>query len=651
MAYSVKKRNSKEPEKAAPTKIEKELAFVKAQFDDAEDSSEDYRKEAEVYRAYYDGYQWTEAEKQAIEARGQPVITDNKIKDKIETYLGIERKGRADPKAFPRNSPSDEEGADAATDALRFVQDENLMQYAVSDAAENLFVEGLCGMEVCVDKKVGKKSRRPKIKTPHVRWDRLYWDPHSFKCDFSDAKFKGTIAWMDLDDAIAKWPDKKAVIEASFEIVSSSSAETHEDKPRWVANTQGRKRIQVLEHRYIRKGQWSRCVVVAAGFLDDPAVSVYLDEEGEPVSDLELQAMYREGEDGTPYGAVRRYRDLQDDWNKRRSKSTHLLNTNQVLAEEGMLDDEQKAEIRKEAARPDGVISSPTGAKLAIQKNLDLAQGHVQLMMLTGAALDATGPNAALAGQTGDLSGRAKQVDQQGGLLAIDKPFDSIKHLKLRVYRQIWLRVKQYWTMETWIRVRDEEHLKFVALNRSTTKGELAAKALNGRKDLADEAKAQILTQLASDPKSREPAKENDVAELDIDIILDESPDVATLQQEQFGLLVEIAKARPEVPFKTLVELSSLTAANKRKVLDQDAEPDPMQQQMAMLNAKMAELEVQGKELANLLAEAKVQREVAATSKDEAAAKETAIDTIVKTAAYISGPDAQAPAKKQVSVN
>jgi hypothetical protein len=646
VANSVKKRK-KEPEKKGDE--DSELTYVKSQYEDAEQSSQEYRAEAEVYRRYYDGHQWTEAEKKALEARGQPVITDNKIKDKIETYLGIERKGRADPKAYPRNSPSDEEAADAATDALRFVADENLMQYAVSDAAENLFVEGLCGIDVCVDKKLGKKSRRPKIKTPHIRWDRLYADPHSFKCDYSDATFKGVITWMDIEAANDKWPDKKAVIEASF-LAAPTTTETHDDKPRYVINSSGRKRIQVLEHHYLRKGQWHRCVFVGAGFLEEPAVSAYVDEEGEPVSSLELQAMYRDGEDGTPYGAIRRYKDLQDDWNKRRSKSLHLLNTNQVVAEEGMLDEEQKAEIRKEAARPDGVISSPTGAKLTINKNLDLAQGHVNLMLLTGQALDATGPNAALAGQTGDISGRAKQVDQQGGLLAIDKPFDGIKHLKLRVYRQIWYRVVQFWTMETWIRVRDEEHLKFVALNRQTTKGELAAKALKGRKDLDQEQVAAIITQLAQDPESQKPAKENDVAEIDVDIILDETQDVVTLQQEQFSIIAELAKGRPEL-FKQVVELSSLTAANKRKVLDQDAEPDPMQQQMAAMQMKMAELELQGTELANLLAEAKVQREVAATAKDEAAAKETAIDSIVKTATYISGPDAEAPAEKRVNVN
>jgi len=638
VAYSVKKRKAKDesPE-------DTDLAFVKSQFDDAEDSSEEYRTEAELYRAYYDGYQWTEEERKAIESRGQPVITDNKIKDKIETYLGIERKGRADPKAFPRNNPSDEEAADAATDGLRYVADENLFQYARSNAAENLFVEGLCGLEICVDKKLPKKSRTPKIKVRHIRWDRLYFDPHSFQCDFSDATFKGIITWMDVDAAISKWPDKKEVIEQSFETIKPSSAQTHDDKPRWVLNTSGRKRIQVLTHEYLRESQWHRCVFVSAGFLEPPAVSTYVDEEGEPIGSIELQAMYREGEDGTPYGAIRRYKDLQDDWNKRRSKSLHLLNTNQVIAEEGMLDDEQKAEIRKEAARPDGVISSPTGAKLSIQKNLDLAQGHVNLMLLTGQALDATGPNAALAGQSADISGRAKQVDQQGGLLAIDKPFDSIKHLSLRTYRQIWHRIKQYWTMETWIRVRDEEHIKFVAFNRSTTKGELAAKALNGRKDLDEEAKAEILLKLLADPSSQEPAKENDVAELDVDIILDETPDVVSLQQEQFAVVAELAQGRPEL-FETVVQLSSLTAANKRKVLDQDKEPNPMQQQMAAMQAKMAEFEV-------MLAEAKIQREVAATEKDQAAARETAIDTVIKTATYMNGPDAATPAKKQVSVN
>jgi hypothetical protein len=643
VANRVKRRKDEEKK---PSETDLELAHVKNQFVDAEDTSTDYRTEAELHRAYFDGTgHWTEDEKKELEKRGQPTSTDNKIHDKIVYMLGVERKGRADPKAYPRNTPSDEEGADAATDALRYVADDNLFHYVRSDAAENLFIEGIAAIQTCVDKKLPKRSRTPKIRVSNIRWDRLYVDPHSMRADYADKKFCGIVTWMDAAEAKAKWSGKKDIIDAAFE-QSATQTETFDDKPRWYTNTSGRKRVQIFDHRYIKDGEWHECKFCGGGFLEEPKVSPYLDDEGEPECDIEIQALYREGKDGTPYGLVRRDKDPQDSWNKRQSKSLHLLNTNQVVLEEGLMSPEQIAEIRQEAARPDGVIQHPTGGKVVINKNLDLAQGHVNLMMIAGQQLAASGPNSALMGQTGDMSGRAKQVDQQGGLVAIDKPFDAIKYLTLRVYRQIWNRVTQYWTTETWIRVRDEQHVKFVGLNRKVTRGEVLAKALKGKKDIPDEEKERMLQQIAADPKSQEPAVMNDVTQLDVDIILDEAPDVVTLQQEQFGILVELAKARPEVPFKTLVELSALSSANKRKVLDQDEEPDPMQQQMAAMQMKLGELEM-------LLAKAKVRREVAATEKDEAAAQETHVDTAVKMATFVRGPEGEpgAPSKTQVSVN
>lgn len=630
------------------------LDYVKAQFVDAEDAAPTlaHREHGAKARRYRDGEQWTDAEIAKLEARGQPVITDNKIADKVEYLLGVERNGRTDPKAYPRNVPSDEQSADAATDALRYIADANMFNYVRSSAAEVMFVEGVCGIEIVVDK-TKKLAGSPKIAIRDIRWDRLYWDPHSMKADFSDAKYKGVVTWMDYEEAVAKFgtnKDAKAALEASIDrAATANNSEETDDKPRWVTNTSDRRRVQILDHYFLQPDGWWHCVFVDGGFLEKPAKSAYLDyessEEGVPACPIEIQALHRRGEDGEPYGRVKRDLDLQDDWNKRRSKSLHLLNVNQIEAEEGAFPDRDGTPgievARREASRPDGVILRTPGMEATVSRNLDLALGHLRMMELTGQSLAASGPNAALLGASGATSGRAKMVDQQGGMIAIDTPFDTLKYLVLRVYRQVWNRVRQFWTQETWLRVRDEEHLRFVALNRVRTRGEVIAETL-AKRQMPDEEKQQILARIASDPYYREQIKQNDVALLDVDIILDDAPDVVSLQQEQFTMLVQLAESRPEVPFKTLVELSSLSAENKRKVLAQDEAPDPMQAQMQAMQAKMAELEL-------ILSEAKVRREVAATAKDEAAANESRIDAAVKVAEF-TGADAGQP-KTSVSVN
>lgn len=630
------------------TSEDTQLTLVKSQFVDFEDNTVAYRSEAELMRAYKDGKQWTDKEIKAIEARGQPVITDNKIVDKIETMLGIEKERRTDPKALPRNNPADEKAAEAATDGMRYVADDNMWDFTKSEIAENLFVEGVGGVEITTDNKLPKNSKVPKVRLDHIRWDRQYWDPHSFDCDFGDGMFKGIVTWMDIGVALAKWPDSKTIIEASVELGAahmnstrsgSNTSDTFEDKPRWAINTSGRKRIQAFDHHFIKDGVWNRCIFVAAGFIKEPEPSPYLDDEGEPQSSIEYQALYRQGSDGMPYGAIRRYHDLQDDWNKRRSKSTHLLNTNQVIMEDGAAGSDPKAveKIRKEAARPDGVLVAVPGMKMDFNKNVDLAQGHLALMQLTGQALDSTGPNAALAGQTGSISGRAKQIDAQGGLIAIDKPFDQLRYLTLRTYRHIWNRITQYWKAETWIRIRDEEHLKFIPLNRTITIAEMMAERLGQERDISDEDKQKLLENIALNPEYRKTFKQNDVSQLDVDIIIDEAADVVTLQHEEFAVIAEVARTRPELPFSVIIEASSLRSDTKRKIKEA---MQPTDDPAAALAQQIAQAVAQ---LEPLIKEAEVRALAAKAAKDEAEAADTAMDTVIKTAEFTGGEASTAP--------
>lgn len=604
------------------------LSLVKSQFIDSVTSSDEAREEALISRRYFDGHQWTDAEKRVLQQRGQPCLTDNKVKDKIETLLGFERESRRDPKAWPRN-PQDDDSAEAATDAIRYVADDNQFDYIRSDVCEDMFIEGVGAIEITVDKKLPKNSKVPKVRVKQVLYDRVYWDQHSRRADFADAKYKGIVTWMDKDIALDKWSDKKAVIEAAADEVMSNT-DKFDDKPVWAQNVSGRTRIQILDHHYLLKGKWNRCVFCAGGFLEEPAESEYIDDEGEPISSLELQAVYRERADGAPYSIVRRYRDLQDDWNKRRSKSLHLLNTNQVIVEEGVLNPREVAEIRREAAKPDGVLQIPSGVKLSLQKNLDLAQGHVTLMQQTGQAFEDTGPNQALQGQSGSISGIAKQVDTQAGLISIDRPFDSVRHITIRTYRQIWMRIQQFWTEEAWVRVRDDKQIKFVALNREMTRAEALAEEL-GKMQMPDEEKQLYLAELARNPVYRDRVKLNDVTQMDVDIILDESPNSITVEQQQFEQLVLLATHGVPLPPRALIEASQLR--NKEQILEQmEGTNDPAQAAIAQAQKRAADLEEAKKA-------AEIESLQARSAKDSAAAEESQVDAAMKLAQ--AGSDAE----------
>ncbi len=649
-------------------KTGKEIAFqdddhqvVVSQFEEYADATIEIRKLAEKCRDYKDGNQWTGPERETLKKRKQPCITDNKVQDKVNTLLGIEKRQRTDPKAFPRNpSEQDEQAAEAATDALRFVADQNCYKTITrKPAADNLIVEGICYGQVIVEK---RKGREPYVCMEHIRQDRGYYDIHSLKDDFSDKRYCGYFTWMDYDEAVEnpKW-DKEA-LDASITGQSQAGPDKQlDDKPRWVLSGGKRKRVQIFKHYRIKAGVWHESVWCRGGWLEKEKPCTYKDEYGEPACCIEIQALYRDS-DGAPYGDVPRYLDLQDEHNKRRSKMLHLLNAKRIVARKGEFDNINA--LRDELHKPDGVLE-PNGdiAQLRIEDNLREAEGQWRLLQQTDMALSQTGPNAALAGTSGDLSGIAKARDQSAGELPITPLFDALDSWELRMYRQVWCRVRQFWNEEMWVRVTDDEQkVRWVGLNQPITQGDMAAQAAAQNPEfqaLPDEEKRMVIAQLAQRPEAREqmlgddgrPMRKNDIAMMDIDIIIDRGMDTITVQQEEFAQLVEIAKGRPEIPFDTLVEMSQLRATTKKRVMDKlTGANDPMAQQRAQMQQLLEQLNT-------ALLAAKVRRENAGASKDEAAATETGVDASVKIAQFTTpqpqgdGQTAKPASKATVSVN
>lgn len=581
-----------------------DLSLAQQQFLESYDASIDMRAEGEQARDYYDGKQWTAAEIDTLRKRKQPVITDNRIKDKVEYLLGLERRTRTDPKAYPRN-PNDEESAEAATDALRYLEETSQFDQIRSDCFENMLIEGYGACEVIYDSDVQE------IKVKRIRWDRLYFDPRSQERDFRDATYIGIVTWMDENRAKSRWPEKAEMFSGMFsEATKTSGGDTYDDKPRmWIDGK--RRRVQIMEH-YWWSGQWKRGVYCQGGWLEEPTDSPYKDEYGRPECPIILQAAYRD-RDGDCYGIVRRYKDLQDEINKRRSKSLHLLSSRQIVAEKGAVDDIAKARV--EVSRPDGYVEVTPGMRFELAPTSDLAAGQFNLLADAINALAATGPNAALQGNSGSLSGRAKQLDQEGGAIQIGALFDQLRYFQYRVYRSMWNRIRQFWTDETWIRVRDDEGaMKFVGLNTPITAGEQAVEQIRGQ--VPPEELMAMVQNIAADPMAQIPvAKKNAVAEMDVDIIIEEAPDTITIQQEQFQQLVNLASAGVVMPPEVYIEASSLR--NKRALIDKlKGAEDP----------QMAQAQQEAQALAKAGAEAEVMAKQAKAAKDDADAQKTRVE-------------------------
>lgn len=553
-------------------------------FESAEQATSDSREEAEKARDYYDGKQWTDAEVAALKKRKQPVITVNRIKPKINSLKGIEAQRRTLPKAYPRTQKH-EDDANAASDALRFVIEDQNFDVTRSKGFENLCIEGVAGVDIPVRHVNGEY----KIHIDYVMWDRLFYDPHSRMPNFSDAKYLGQVIWMDFEDAIAQFPEGEQALSDTLS-GESSVYETYGDAPRIRWADPKRKRVRIVEMWHKDGETWQHCIFTKGGILESMQ-SPYADEENYSIHGMVLGSAFID-RDGNRYGVVKDWIPIQDEINKRRSKAQHLLSVRQVITEKGAVEDINKA--RQELAKPDGVIEVVPNMKFEIAPTGDMAAAQFNLLQEAKNEIDAVGVNAALSGtDERQMSGRAQAMRQESGLNELGPLFDAVKQWQLDIYRAVWFRIRQFWTEEKWIRVTDDEkNVRFVGLNKPVTLGEQLLEEVQAQ---GREVTPEMQTQAQMDPMMQQVVSiKNPVAELDVDITLDEVPASASLQTEQFQMITELAKSGMQFPPKVIIKASQLR--NKEELLKEMGADGPppqvmqMQQQMQQMSQQMAEM-------------------------------------------------------------
>lgn len=561
-------------------------------FEAAEEASYEARQHAERDRDYYDNRQWTDAEVTELRKRKQPVITINRIQRKIDYLRGVEKQARTDPRAYAR-TPQHEQGAEAVTDSIRFVLDNNRADKLFSEAWDNLLVEGMEGVDVAVEQRRG----RYEIILMRMPWDRMFYDPHSSEPDFSDARYLGGVRWMDMADAKRKYPNARDKLAATMGLVTDS--DTYDDRPKWKAWADvKRDRVRVAQIWYQENGDWHWADFTEGGVLAG-GKSPYVDEDGESECPLHFQSAYV-NRDNERYGVVRAMIGPQDEINKRRSKALHLMTMRQVRVSQGAEAEGGDIDaIRRELAKPDGVIRGERD-DIEILNNNDQIAGHFQMLQHATQEIDLMGPNAAMQGKgVQDQSGRAILAQQQGGMVEMATLLDRHSDLKMRVYRAIWHRIRQFWAEERWIRVTDDErNTRFVGLNQPRTVADRLG-------DLDESQRAGVMQRMGlvpNDPRLRQVIEvQNSVEEMDVDIVLQEVPDTATLQTEQFAELVNLARAGVVFPQETYIEASQLR--NKDTLLEKlrgGGEMTPEQQQAAQaqqqIEQRNAAAEIAGKE-------------------------------------------------------
>lgn len=568
--------------------VKTETSQFEAWFTASEDATVDARAESERARDYVDGNQLTAEEVSELKRRGQPPVVINRIRRKVEWLKGLEVKQRTDPRAFPR-TPKHTQDAESITDAIRFVCDDQDWDQKRSEVYDDFLVEGFGGVEV-----IHKQNKRGETDVVINRypWDRLFYDPHSRRHDFSDARYKGIVLWMDQEDLEAEHPGEWDGIASQYGI----NSDTYDDRPRDIWFDQKRKRVRVLLMWYRKESRWHWVKFIKGSILDE-GESPYEDEDGESVCPLIMQSAFV-GRDNARYGIVRDMFGPQDEVNKRRSKALHSINSRQTVGVKGAF--RSVAELKRELAKPDGHVeidmeAFEDAARLGIKpfdvlQTADQTQGQIALLQEAKQEIDLLGANSALEGETSNsTSGRAVLARQQGGMIEIASLNDRLHMFTRNVYRHIWMRIRQFWREERWIRVTDDEaSARFVGLNQPQTLQDILA-------EMPEQQVQQIAMRMMlrpGDPRlSQVVGIKNNVSKIDVDIIMEEVPDQVTLAGEVFEALL---KYGPMIPPAVLIEADpTLPQKKKEKLLEmlqQPPAPSPGEQlELAEKKAGIAE--------------------------------------------------------------
>lgn len=510
-------------------------------------------------RRYYHGSHWTAEQLRVMKKRNQPAMTFNRISRKINGVVGLIEKLRQDPKAYAR-TPQHAEGADLATAALRYVLDEQAWKDKSPQCALDGAVDGIGGIEIEITQGDQKDSE---VAFQAVDVPSFFYDPRSYRDDFSDARYQGIGKWVDEDIAKQMFPKGKFEGANDYELQSNSDREM-----RWFQMTGGQKRVRLVDIWYKHNDGWCWAIFTGSEILME-GKSYLKDEKGK---DFCKYIMYSSNvdQDGDRYGFIRNMKSPQDGINARQSKMQHILASRRIILSQGAVDDIEK--IRAEWARPDGVVITNRPVNEGVKtddQSFDFA-GWTKLLELNLQEIENFGPNPALIGQgLESQSGRAIALLQQAGMAELGPYILSYRGWKIRVYRALWNTIQLFWKAERWVRVTDDQNLaQYIQINGIQT---------------GQDGTPQLV---------------NAIGSLDVDIILDEGPDHINGMQDIYETLSNVlpsiapvlSPGKAQAIVDILIESSPLPADVKKKFRDQAQQeaqaPPPVPPEVQALQAK-----------------------------------------------------------------
>lgn len=591
-----------------------------------------WRKEAAEDFKFRDGDQYTDEEKQYLQSQMRPVVVFNRTGVLVDAVVGAEIGNRREVRYIPRDV-NDSRPNELLTNAAEWFRDLCDAEDEESEAFKDCVTAGMGWTETRLDYE-NNPDGEPKIE--RVDPMEMVWDCHATKANLVDSRRRWRVRKMALEDAKEMFPgvDEDLLNAAWAEETEEDTEPNRNNRAEYYAGDgeelkSPSKEVIIVGCQYEEKETYYKALILppmppAAMVMAQPVmpqpVEVELDaekhkiaqEQGAVLKSVKLtrkrivqcfmgQDILKKPEPtqtggftwnvmtglsdhdkGVFYGIVRRAKDPQRWANKWLSQMMHILNSQAkggIMAEKGAFEDVRAAE--ENWAKPEGItilksgaLSGAAGPMIQPKPVAQFPAGFDRLMNYADEAIiKATGINMEMLGlrevnQPGVLEHQRKQQ----GVAILASFFDS-----LRRYRKI----------------QGRGMLRLI------------------QDHLAD---GRLVRILGEDQARYAPLVRENIADIEYDIIVDDSPTSPNEKERTWGMLMQMLPMFKDTitpPVMLALAKHSPLPTSLVDELKQAAPgaqgPDPMQQAaMAMEQQKLA---LEGEKMQLEMAKIQAERE------------------------------------------
>lgn len=623
----------------------KEKELIKRVYEDLDYSSENFHKLHEQIKddfKFAQGDQWDSVDVEELRKAGVKALTINKIKPIIKLITGIERQSRSDYKAYPEGE-EDSIVSDIASRLMKNVTKMSKAELKHSEQFKHGVIGGLSFIEPYMDYTYDLINGT--MKFHKVSALDVFPDPDATEYDYSDAKFMIKVTRnLSADQLKEMYPDKEKVIDGmgsgsidweSIQNITTVIENDEDYKPHHGVEYSDKKgSFDLIEYFYKELTRTYYVAIQESGQIQEVPVKEEADRIAEQVGGIVISKMIpvirhahvvggKLLEDDVAWfyprwkkyhfipffaefiteeigdkskniqGIVRVIKDLQEEFNKRRTQELRHLNSSANSGfdiEKGQLDDQNLRKLKKFGSSPGIVLERKPGSPpLTRIVPMPLSQGHAQLAEENAQDLkEASGVNPdLLATDSKSQSGRAILLKQRQGLVMIQEMLDNFGETKKLTGQFILSQLKEVFTVESAMKVLGEAWISDnftvpvnIILQRGLQKvnsGEqpteleqrimLTYPMQEENEPVVDE-QGNLKTEVDQDTAIQLVNNVLNDAELGkYDVAIGEGPYSETIRMANFLDIKELAQQGVPIPPDVLIELSMIPEGDKKKIM------------------------------------------------------------------------------------